>query len=239
MEFTTDLSALGWLKPVFYSRAAWEALRVKHMLPESYEQYFELLPAVGILEDFPFEQVQPHSAAIDQINRNVAIWTRYGVYLAGRQPAYQPTTFRQLATQFGLSFDENLVRQLPWGKRGFATLNELTANRLRHLLQQLAPAVRLTLYIEDYWRYGPMTGQLLPTDDEVLYRATAAGFVAFLQQASFDATAYLFPDDRSWCLVNREDGLGPILGCSAAAARAVATRSGIELLQLTPDSLLF
>ncbi|RAK70304.1 hypothetical protein DLM85_05525 [Hymenobacter edaphi] len=81
--------------------------------------------------------------------------------------------------------------------------------------------------------------QVLPCEDEVLYRVTADEFVAFLQQAMFDATAYLFPDDRSWCLVNFEDGPAPIIGLSTASQVSVLTLAEGEILLLGSESELF
>lgn len=77
--------------------------------------------------------------------------------------------------------------------------------------------------------------QALPTEAEVLYRVTADEFVAFLQRTMFDATAYLFPDDRSWCFVNFEDGLAPVIGLSAAQAGVSALG---ETLLLNQESVV-
>lgn len=239
MDYTLDLSAVRWLRPAYYAGPAAEPLQVKHLLPPHYEQYLALLPAVGLLADFPFEQVRPDSTAIDQLNRNVAIWTHYGVYTLNRSPDYQPTTFRQLAARFGLPYALSLVGQLPWAKRGFAVLDEPTAARLLMLLNALAVTTRLNLYVEDYWRWGPQMHQVLPSDDDVLYRVTADEFVHFLQRAMFDATAYLFPDDQSWCLVNFEDGLAPIIGLSSAAQADMPAAALSETLPLHPESTVF
>ncbi|GAB2939994.1 hypothetical protein GCM10027048_00270 [Hymenobacter coalescens] len=239
MEYTADLSTVRWLNPAYYFGPADEPLKVKHLIPVAYEQYLTLLPVVGIIADFPFGEVQPDSTAIDQINRNVAIWTQHGVYISDRTPHYQSTTFRQLAARFELPYDMSLVNRLPWGRRGFAILEEPSAARLRTLLNGLAAATKLNLYVEDYWRWGPQMHHVLPTDDEVLYRVTADEFVTFLQQAMFDATAYLFPDDRSWCLVNVEDGLAPIIGLSSVAQTRMVMPAHVETMLLNPESEVF
>lgn len=147
MNYTTDLSAVRWLNPAYYAGPAAEPLKVKHLLPPHYEQYLALLPAVGLIADFPFEQVRPDDASIAQLNRNVAIWTQHGVYTSNRSPDYQPTTFQQLAARFELPCDLSLTKRLPWAKRGFAVLDDPTAARLLQLLNGLAAATKLNLYV--------------------------------------------------------------------------------------------
>lgn len=239
MEFTSDLSAIRWLQPSHGNALYDGPLRVRHLLPKEYQQYLALLPAVGILEDFPFEQVQLDKATIQQINRNAEIWTRYGIYSSNREPDYQPTTFHQLAAKFGLPYDLSLVSQLPWSKKGFATLAELTAAHLLELLCQLASTTKLNLYVEDYWHWGPQAEQVLPTDDEVVYRVTAQEFVTCFTQMYLDATLYLFPDDLSWCLANAEDALAPVLGIDEPAATTIAERCRLEVLLLSQESAVF
>ncbi|WP_400190623.1 hypothetical protein [Hymenobacter sp. B81] len=239
MEYTTDLEPVQWLKQNPAARAATEPLLVKHLLPERYPYIRALLPAVGIIEGFPFDQVKPDSSRIEQINRNVAIWTQHDVYRAGRTPVYQPTSFRQLAARFALPYNLDLLGKLLWRTLGFATLAEPTAAVLLDLLLQLAPATTLNLYVEDSWRWGPEFTPILPTDEEVLYRVTAREFIDFLQQAAFDATAYLFPDARNWCLVNVEDGLCPIIGGHADTEALIAAHFRGEPLPLSAESEVF
>ena len=239
MDYATDLSPIRWLNLQAPVRPAGEPLRLKHLLPESYHGYWALLPTVGILEAFPFEQVNPDSPDVGQINHNVAIWNQVGVYQWGNSPTYQRTSFRQLSAQFALPYDVSLVRKLPWGKRGFATLDEPTAAGLLVLLRELAPEASLNLYVEDYWRWGPQLNQLLPTDEDVVYRVSPEEFVSFLQGARFDASAYLFPDDQSWCLVTVEDGLCPFIGVSEKAEAVIQAHFDGEKMPLDPEATVF
>ncbi|QIX60020.1 hypothetical protein HER32_01965 [Hymenobacter sp. BT18] len=168
MEFTTDLSALDWLPGVLIDKPRPSPLLLRHLLPDGFSGYYSLLPVVGIIPDFPFDLVKPEKTSIQQLNQNATIWTQYGVHTPGRKPVYQPTTFQALAARFRLPYTYRLFHDLPWRKAGFNTLSEQTQGQLASLLDELAPAVKLNLYVEDAVRWGPQVHEVLPTGEEVV-----------------------------------------------------------------------
>ncbi|HEX8428054.1 hypothetical protein [Hymenobacter sp.] len=237
MKYTTDLSAINWLKPAFNTVGSGPVLKVSDMIPNIFASYTALLPAVGIIEGFPFDEINLQDSSITQLNKNAAIWEQYGTHSIHRVPNYTLTKFKDLADRFTIPYDLSMVKRLEWGKGGFANQNEFTAIKLTALLETLAIDNQLLLYIEDYWRWEAVY-QLLPSAEEVVYYVTIKEFIAFMEQSFFDATLYLFPPDLSWCLFNVEDGFCPIIGTSEEVGAAIRSESSLETLQTTWESEL-
>lgn len=237
MKYSSDLSIIDWLKPTISTHKNAPILKVKDVLPNIFSAYTALLPAVGIIQNFPFDEIDLQNSSIAQLNKNAAIWEQYGTHTIHRAPNYTPTTFKDLATQFGLPYELSMVRRLEWGKRGFASQPELTAGKLATLLHTLAADNQLLLYIEDYWRWEAIY-QLLPSANEVVYHVTVKEFIAFMEQSFFDATLYLFPPNLDWCLFNIEDGLCQVIGTSAEVEASITAEACLETFQLTRESEL-
>jgi hypothetical protein len=237
MKYSTDLSTIDWLKPTLNTLRGAPISKVKDALPDIFAAYIALLPAVGIIEGFPFVEINLQDSSIAQLNKNAAIWERYGTHTIHRTPNYTLTKFKDLADQFNIPYDLSVIRQLEWGKRGFASQPERTASKLAALLETLSTDAQLLLYIQDYWRWEAVY-QLLPCADEVIYHVSIKEFIAFMEQSFFDATLYLFPPDLSWCLFNVEDGLCPVIGVSAEVGAAITVEPSLETFQLTWESEL-
>ncbi|RSK44574.1 hypothetical protein [Hymenobacter perfusus] len=235
MKYKADLTAINWLEIGEQPVIKGGLFRVANALPDVFEAYIALLPAIGLIEGFPFDQISLKDNSIAQTNQNAAIWGEYGIHDAHRTPDYKPTVFRELANQFKLPFDVTLLSRLDWGKRGFAIDWTRTANSLKALLNALATGNDLSLYIEDYWRWAEIH-EILPTTDEVLYEVNAEDFLGFMTQSFFDATLYLFPEDRSWCLVNIEDCNVMIIGTDRATAAMIAKTYSLETIDLLYES---
>ncbi|NVO33038.1 hypothetical protein HW554_17660 [Hymenobacter sp. P5342] len=235
MNYSADLSAINWLKIGEQPVTKGQIFRVANALPNVFEAYTALLPAVGHIEGFPFDQVNLKNGSIAQLNENAAIWSKYGIHDAHRTPSYDPTSFRELANQFNLPYDVTLLNKLGWGKRGFAVDWIRTANSFRSLANVLAAASPLSLYIEDYWRWGEGLN-ILPSADDVLYDVTTDEFVEFMTQSFFDASLYLFPEDKSWCLVNVEDCSVTVIGTDKATAVRISETYPLETMPLLHGS---
>ncbi|UOG73005.1 hypothetical protein MTX78_12805 [Hymenobacter tibetensis] len=237
MKYSNDLSVIEWLKPTVNTHTSTPVLKVGDAVPNIFATYTALLPAVGIIQGFPFGEINLEDPSIAQLNKNAAIWEQYGTHSIHRKPNYTPITFKHLAAQFGIPYDLSMVRRLEWSKRGFATLSELTMSSLVALLERLTVDNQLFLYIEDYWRWEAVY-QLLPSADEVVYCVSIKEFIAFMEQSFFDATLYLFPSDLSWCLFNLEDRLCPVIGTSKKLGATILESPSLETLQLTWESEL-
>ena len=234
MNYSTDLSIITWLEIDEERIYNSPQRRVADVLPDIFSAYTALLPAVGIIEGFPFEQINICKSTIAQINTNASIWKQYGVFSAHQTPDYKLTKFSDLAVQFGVTYDANVIKRLEWGTQGFAVKWEQTASNLLLLLRELAQCATLNLYVVDYYRYEAI--EVLPSSDQVVYSVTIEEFISLLSATSFDTTLYLFPDDRSWCLINVEDGDYPILGTSRELGEALGSKSSIEMFPLSPES---
>jgi|GEM_PF-6813646 len=239
MNFTTDRAALRWATGNATSPEDKQPLKIKRLFPEEYKAYFALLPVVGIIDDFPFSEVQPNALSIEQTNRNAKIWTRYNIYSAHASPAYRGTNFRELAALFDLPSDYQLaaLKKLPWNKKGFDALEDETYSTIGALLKSIAHSAVLNLYIEDAAHYCEVYN-LLPTPEEVIYRVTAEDFIQLFRQHFSDAGLCLFPDDKSWCLINREAEFCPLLATSAESGEKVAAQSILEVLSLDGEEVL-
>ncbi|GGF06512.1 hypothetical protein [Hymenobacter cavernae] len=231
MDYTTDLSALKWLRGSVSDRSDIESLKVKHLLPNTYSAYIALLPSVGIIDGFPFNEVDPNTISIEQINANVKVWNEYGIYSFNSTPNYSKTRFSKLAKMFELPYDLSMQRTLPWRKRGFAILEQDTLDNLRGILKQIFLTNKVNLYIEDYWRWYEVYN-LLPHSKEVIYRANIDEFIHFFSTSFFDASLYLLPDDRSWCLMNIENGFCPVIGIGSCVNNKWIIPSDTEILNL-------
>ncbi|WP_324678610.1 hypothetical protein [Hymenobacter sp. GOD-10R] len=237
MDYTTDLSALEWLRGSVSDRSDTESLKVKHLLPNTYSAYIALLPSVGIIDGFPFNKVDPNAISIGQINANVRVWNEYGIYSSNSTPNYSKTSFSDLAKLFELPYSMSMQKTLPWGKRGFSILEQDTLYNLRGILNQVFPNNKVNLYLEDYWRWYEVYN-LLPHSEEVIYKVTIDEFIHFFSKSFFDASLHLFSDDRSWCLVNMEDGFCPIIGINTYMNNKRAISFDTEILNIELEDLI-
>jgi hypothetical protein len=206
-----------------------EEFRVGNLLPATFTNYTALLPAVGIIDGFPFDQIHLHNPSIAQLNHNAYIWRQYGIYTVHATPTYQPTRFEHLASRFSLPYDASIITSLDWRKQGFAIDWERTTSNLRALLHQVTPGdALLVLYVLDYYRWEAIN--VLPSARNGVYHVSVDEYMEFLMQSYFDPTAYLFPKDKSWCLLTVEDGSFPILAAN------FEPESAVETLPLNPTS---
>lgn len=234
MIYDTDLSVINWLEIDEERICKGSGLQVSEVLPGMFSVCIALLPAVTIIEGFPFEQIDLHNSSIAQLNTNAAIWKHYGVLSAHQTPVYTPVLFRDLAMKFDLPYDAHLLKRLEWRKQGFAIEWAQTASNLSSMLRALSQNALLRLYVIDYYRWSVL--DQLPSPEQVVYSVTVEEFIGFLKSTSFDATLYLFPEDRSWCLTNVEDGSFPMLGINQELKAIIALQSGIEMLLLEPET---
>lgn len=236
MIYDTDLSVINWLNVDEKRIYKGSGLQVSDVLPDIFSAGVALLPAVNIIEGFPFEQIDLHDSSIAQLNFNAAIWKHYGVLSAHQTPVYTPTLFRNLAMKFDLPYDAHLLKRLEWRKQGFAIEWAQTASNLSSMLRALCQNALLRLYVVDYYRWGIV--DKLPSPEQVVYFVTVEEFIGFLESTSFDATFYLFPEDRSWCLINVENGSFLMFGTNQELKISIAIQSGIEILYLNPETEL-
>ena len=221
MDYSEEELVVHWLQ-ASKENVEKEEFWVGNVLPSTFTNYTALLPAVGIIDGFPFDQIHLDNPSIAQINHNANIWTQYGIYTVHAFPTYQATRFEHLASRFGLPYDTSITTSLDWGKQGFAIDWERTACNLRTLLQQITPGnASLVLYALDHYRWEAIN--ILPSARNGVYYVSVDEYVEFLRQSYFDATAYLFPKDRNWCLLTVEDSNFPILAANFRPESAVET----------------
>ena len=109
-------------------------------------------------------------------------------------------------------------------------LEEKIIASLSILLNEIPESENLILYWEDYYRFNL---------DCSLFRVSKEEYIDEMKNTRFDATAYLYPESRSWCLVNLEDLGFNILAFNNNIKEQINFLKEIENFKLTDESELF
>jgi hypothetical protein len=217
MTAVQNSAAKEWLTKHINWRRTTEPPTVKDCLPP-FDNYLAILWVPGIVDNFPFDKIVEPPITIEQINTNVAIRRQFNLFLneESDQP-YRETTFQELAKHFNKPYNRQIIYSLRWETKGIKTLFRQTRQRLEKLINELSGNETLYAYIEDHWRWFNVYN-VMPAISDSVYQTTADEYLEFMDKSFYDANIYLYPENKSWCLLNLEDLSYNILGYNNAVA---------------------
>ncbi len=205
------------------------------IIPDSYSKVILIPWAVGIIDDFPFDEYPADKSTIENINKQHQIERQFELFLNNDTEAkYRISSLKELARRFQIEYSietDSLIKQTP----GVTRLLSQTKKNLNHLLHLLAKEKKLNLYIQDNDRYkAAMSDWSLATENTIF---EFKDYILFQEKTSWDSTSYLFPEDRMWCLGSIEDYQNFILYCNDDVLSGLAELDGLEYFETTRNSL--
>ena len=238
MTHTDNLELRKWLTDHIDWNTASRPLLLKNFFPSDFDNYLAILGTPGIIDNFPFNEIVFPPNTIDQTNKNIEIWKSFNVLNDAKDNVYRPTTWKEISEKFDLLYDRSIIDKLDWSTRGITTLLSKTKPILNRIINSLTSNETVNLYVEDYWRWTSIYA-LLPVDKEVTYKVTAEEFLKFMDDTFSDANAYLFPDDKSWCLINLEDLSFSVFAFNNKHWDIVNNLKLVDTFKLSPEDKLF
>ena len=212
-------------------------LLLKNFFPSDYDNYLAILWTPGIIDNFPFTEIIVPPDTIEQTNKNIEIWRTFNVLNDAEDDIYRPTTFKEISKKFNMHYDRNIIHKVDYSTRGLTTLLSRTKITLERIIKSLSNNT-LNLFVEDYWRWTTVYS-LLPVDKDVTYKVSEEEFMKFMDDTFYDANAYLFPDDKSWCLINLEDLNFSMLAFNHKHLDTVNNLNLVDTFNLSPEDKLF
>jgi hypothetical protein len=197
-------------------------------LPRIFDQYFLIGWNWGIIENFPFDEFPEASITIAQINERVSILRRFGLFLCDDAAhLYTPVSIKALAERFQVPYSINTLNHIK-KTPGITGLSGRTAETLLQLVTALAAHEPLFLYLADdsssFLTWEPHFG----TENQI---QQASDYIRFLELSGFDETAYLFPQNKDWCLVTIEGYEHIILAINRNKTAALQLAGNLEYFE--------
>ena len=234
-----DRNAKEWLTKYINWKDVVRPLTLKNFFPPIFDNYIAVLWTPGIIDNFPFDKIVQPPDTIEQTNNNVAVWRQFKIFLnQENDEPYRPTTFSELASLFKITHNRQIINSLPWQTEGIKTLFKPTRQRLEKIITALLQDNELNIYFEDYWRWASVYN-LLPSDEGVVYKITVSDFMDFMDKSFYDASLYLYPQSKNWCLLNLEDLGYNILAFNNNLADIVAQLNLQDTFKMRNDELLY
>lgn len=206
------------------------ALKVLDFIPD-FDYYIGISWKVGIVENFPFEDFIKDAKSQLDIKNNRQIWHKFPQVFDDSDEGFSEISTQQLFKKFKVPYhDYKNDHKLPWNTRAIKILENKIVENLTFLLDEIPESEELILYWEDYYRFDIDGDTFQISKDE---------FITELQKTGFDATMYLYPMSKKWCLINLEDLCFNILVFSTDIKNEMGFLSHIEHFELTKESDLF
>ncbi|UFH55847.1 hypothetical protein [Spirosoma sp. KNUC1025] len=237
MTHSDNLELKKWLTDHIDWNTASRPLLLKNFFPYNFDNYLAILWTPGIIDNFPFTEIIFPPDTIEQTNKNIEIWRTFNVLDDIKDDIYTRTTFKEISKKFKIHYDRNIIYKFDYSSRGLTTLFPSTKITLERIIKSLSNDT-LNLFVEDYWRWT-IVNFLLPVAKDVTYNVTDEEFLKFMDDTFYDASAYFFPDDKSWCLINLEDLNFSILAFDNKHLVTVNNLNIVDSFNISPEDKLF
>ena len=228
---TESTELIDWIESAIdYSNIKSNSLRISNFLPK-FDHYIGITWKVGVIKDFPFEQLVSNPVTVEEINNNAKIWRSFPQIYGYSENGFKEIDTKELFKMFNIPYHEyKNDNKLPWNSRAIRILERKIIENLSTLLNEISDKNDLLLYWEDYYRYGI---------EDKLFKITIDEFLTELQETGFDSSLYLFPENKDWCLVNLEDLGFNIFAFNDNVKNKMKFLSEIENFKLTYESELY
>lgn len=219
-----------WLENAINWHNTSHPLRVSNFLPK-FDNYVGIMWKVGIIEDFPFEDFIENAKSEKEIKNNRLIWFNFPQAFNDSETGFTEIETEELFKKFKIPFhDYKNDGKLPWNTRAIRVLESKIADSLTKILNNISENDELILYWNDYYRFNI---------DHKLFKVSKEEYIEQMKQTGFDATAYLYPESRNWCLVNLEDLGYNILAFNDDIKDRLGFLNEIENFKLSKENRLF
>ena len=188
---------IDWLESAIdYYEIKGHPLKISNFLP-NFDHYIGIKWKVGIIKDFPFEDIITKAESPNELNHNRRIWQKFPQIYEDSDNGFTEIESKELFNKFKIPFHEyKNDYKLPWNSRAIRVLDSEIFQSLSLIVNHLPEKDSLFLYWEDYYRYGL---------EDKLFKVSAEEFLSEMQETRYDASIYLFPESKNWCLINLED----------------------------------
>lgn len=205
-------------------------LRVSNFLPK-FDNYVGLTWKVGIIENFPFHDFIEDAWSEMEIKNNRLIWNNFPQTFNDSENGFTEIPTPELFKKFDIPYhDYKNDGKFPWHTRAIKVLDSKIVESLSRLLNKIPENENLILYWEDHYRFDV---------DDKLFKVSKEEFIEEVEKTKFDASMFLYPESKNWCLVNLEDLAFNILAFNNDIKHEMNFLSQIEHFKLTEESELF
>lgn len=205
-------------------------LRISNFLPK-FDNYFGIIWKVGILENFPFQDFIEDAKSESEIKNNKLIWRNFPQVFDNSENEFKEISAEKIFEKFKIPYhDYKNDNKLPWNTRAIRTLESQIVKSLTELLIKIPENDKLTLYWEDYYRFNL---------EDKLFKVSKEEYLKEMRNTGFDASTYLYPESKNWCLLNLEDLGFNILAFNNNIKDQMNFLSKIENFKMSEQSELF
>lgn len=226
----------SWLAEARSKRLTEKPLKIQHLIPAVFDNYMIILWPVGVIDDFPFCNVITQTASIEQLNRNIEIWSAFNILYVADETKYRPSSYKKLSDLFKLSYDRNIYKEIDWQQRGIMTLLGDTEKTLYGIIEALKDSDLLNLIVEGSGRWESLNS-FRWSGPELAHQITTADYLQFMKDTFYDSDSYLFPHDKSWCLVSFEDLELSLLGVNQLHVRTIEDLNILDIFPVSPTEI--
>jgi hypothetical protein len=220
-----------WLENAINWQNDSHPLKISNFFPK-FDNYVGLTWKVGIIENFPFEDFIASAKSQAEIKNNRLIWNNFPqTFDEDSETGFIEIRTEELFRKFKIPYhDYKNDGKLPWNTRAIKVLESKITESLSLILNKIPENENLTLYWEDYYRYNI---------EDNLFKVSKEEFIKEIQNTGFDASMYLYPTSKNWCLVNLEDLGFNILAFNNEIKHHMNFLSEVENFELMEESELF
>jgi len=220
-----------WLENAIKWQNVSRPLKVSNFLPK-FDNYFGLTWKIGIIENFPFNDFINNAKSEAEIKNNREIWNCHPqAFDEESEIGFVEISTKEAFIKFQIPYhDYKNDGKLPWNTRAIRILESKILESLSLILEKIPENENLIMYWEDYYRYNI---------EDNLFNISKEEFLKEMQDTRLDASIYLYPESKNWCLVNLEDLGFNILAFNNVIKPQMEFLTQVENFKLTEESELF
>jgi hypothetical protein len=206
-------------------------LKVSNFLPK-FDNYVGLTWKIGIIENFPFSDFIANAKSEAEIKNNREIWNCHPqAFNENAESQFVEISTEEALRRFKIPYHEyKNDGKLPWNTRAIRILESKIIESLSLIVDKIPENKNLILYWEDYYRYNI---------EDNLFKISKEEFLKEIEDTGFDASLYLYPESKNWCLINLEDLGFNILAFNNKIKPQMQFLTEVENFKLTEESELF
>jgi len=231
MQKITSNEINQWLDSAINWQNDLRPLKVSNFLPK-FDNYIGLTWKVGIIENFPFKDFIKDAKSEIEIKNNREIWHKFPqAFDDSSELGFTEIPTKKLFEKFQIPYhDYKNDGKFPWSTRAIRILESKIKETLSLILEKIPENENLIMYWEDNYRYNI---------EDNLFNISREEYLKEMQDTRFDASIYLYPESKNWCLVNLEDLGFNILAFNDVIKSQMEFLTQVENFKLTEESELF
>ena len=230
MNKSNNLENYIWLTERINWQTAKRPLRLMNFIPNSFDNYLGIIWNIEIIKDFPFQNFIENPESEEEIKNNRLIWNKFPSIFKNSYENFSEISTRELFLKFKIPYDYyKNDGKLPWHTKAIKVNFDKLNTNLWESLRGLESGEELNVYWEDYYRFEL---------EDKYFKGSLKEFLKELEESGYDASVYIFPNNKEWCFINLED-----LGFNVIAFNDIVRDkldfTKIEIFKLSLDDILF